>query len=180
MKAIKFIFPIVLFFIMFSINDSYSQKENPFHAVIIKNDTMRAYENEIETMDKLANCMLLCVECNDECNKECPEFCDPNNVDQPDKSEPDHAHIVPTDTGLELPDRIRFANIFSVMENAIVLQNKIDNSILTMNSKYKKYLIYYSERLNNINRKLDLTYKKLLVNYIYKINLFQEQKPINK
>ncbi|MBL8006481.1 MAG: hypothetical protein JNJ56_03040 [Ignavibacteria bacterium] len=162
MKAMKFVLSTALLIIAVTSSVSFSQPS--LHAVIVKNDTMRAFEEELDIFDNYITCLTKCDTCSPGCEIDCPKLCGPPTDEMNDK---DHAHVIPTDLGNEAPEANRMRFILINTDMAVMMKKKVNDSKYSMSKKYQYFLNLYLVKLDYILGKLDYFYKVSLVKSLY-------------
>lgn len=162
MKALNYVLSAAL--IMIAVSSSVTFSQPSLHAVIVKNDTMRAYEEQLDMFDNYITCLTKCDTCSPGCEIDCPKLCGLVTDENTDK---DHAHIIPTDLGNEAPEANRMRFILINTDLAVMMKKKVNDSKFSMSKKYKYFLNLYSVKLDYILGKLDYFYKVSLVKSLY-------------
>lgn len=138
----------------------------PDISIIAKKDTMKKLDGDIQALESFINCFSRCYECEYGCEITCPDFCIEGN-ELPEKYSIDKSFLVQTDIAIELPLRNRFNLIFFNTNKAIQVKKRINDSKLTFGSKFTLKLDSYSNKIEFITEKLDLYYKKYLIDAIF-------------
>ena len=162
MKAMKTV--LIAAMLMIAISSAVTFSQPSLQAVIVKNDTMRVYEEELDMFDKYLTCLTKCDTCNPECVIDCPKLCGSETDEMSDK---DHAHIIPTDLGNEAPDANRMRFILITTDMAVMMKKNVNNSKYSMSKKYQYFLNLYLVKLDFILGKLDYFYKVSLLKTLY-------------
>lgn len=163
---LKLLLLTTLSLLVFSVPGNLIAQPSGDASILTKKDTMKKIDGEIQALDSFLNCLTKCFECVYDCKIDCPDIC--NDEDElPPRYSIDKSFLVQTDIALELPLRNRLNLILFNTNKAIQVKKRLNDSKLTFGSKFTLKLNSYINKIEFIIDKLDLYYKKYLIDAIF-------------